>query len=225
MGNITLKSIIMNVSVISLLKFGEEEHIRNLLLKGEICMNTISLFKNYEQKEIGDKYEGAFKVKNYVNAKLTVDLPNSPITLHGKDFQFTQHHKNHIGNIYSTYAISNLLLKRKNVHRIDRRMIHFGDYWIIITDVPKFISLINYELDSMGINCEHNIVKYRNYSKNEHDLGVFNKSHLFSYQKEHRIVAWSKEEKQLKFNIGSLEGFAELYRASEVIDSLVVDYN
>lgn len=214
----------MDIEVISLLKFGQEHHINNLLKKGEIYMNTIQWFKNYEKDGIGDIYEGAFEVKNIKNGKLTLKIPNNPITLNSTNFQLRKHYTGHIGNIYSTYAISNQLLRKKTTHRIDRRMSKFGTHCLIIKDVKQFLDSITIKLAEMEIKYSHNIVKYKNLKKNNHKISLFDKTHLLSYQKEHRIIAWTKNNSVLKFDIGSIEHYAEIYPTKKIIQSLTVDY-
>lgn len=214
----------MDIEVFFLLKFGKEEHLNNLLKKGEVFMNTIQWFKSYEKKGIGDIYEGAFEVKNIKNGKLTVKIPNNPITLNSSNFQLRKHYKGHIGNIFSTYAISTLLLKRKELHRIDKRMSEFGTHCLIIKDVQQFLNSITDKLTELGLENSHNIVKYKNLKKNNHELSLFNKTHSLSYQKEHRIIAWTEYNSELKFEIGSIEHYAEIHPTNKIIESLIVDF-
>lgn len=214
----------MSIEVIFLLKFGKEEHIKNLLKKGEIYMNTIQWFRNYEKDGIGDIYEGATEVKNIKNAKLTLKIPNNPITFKKSNVQLRMHHKGHIGNIFSTYAISTLLLRRKQIHRIDKRMEVFGTHCLIIRDVHQFLDSVSNRLTEMGLKYSHNIVRYKNLKKNNHKLTLFEKTHLLSYQKEHRIIAWTEKESILKFEIGSIEHYAEMYSTNDIIKTLTVDY-
>ena len=140
----------MNTEVVFLIKFGKEEHIENLLKKGEIYMNTIQWFKNYEKEGIGDIYEGAIEVENIKSGKLTLKIPNNPITMDNASLQLRKHHKGHIGNIFSTYAISTLLLRRKSIHRIDKRMEKFGTHCLIIKDIKQFLDSIKNKLTEMG---------------------------------------------------------------------------
>lgn len=214
----------MNVNVSYLLKFGKKENIENLLKKGEIHMNTIKWFKEYEKKGVGDIYEGTTEVKNIDNGILTLYLPERPIVLRNSNLHLRQYFDGHRGNIYSTYAISNLLLKRKSVHKIDKRMSQFGSHCLIIKDVNRFINSISNKLKEMNIESSHGIVIYKNLKMNNHKLTLFNKTHLLSYQKEHRLIARTKKDEALKFKIGSLEEYAEMYSTQLIIDNAKVDY-
>ncbi|SCZ01721.1 hypothetical protein [Flavobacterium caeni] len=214
----------MTINVKFLLKFGSEENIKNLFEKGEIYMNTIQTFKEFDKPGIGDKYEGTVEILNIKDAKLTFKFPDNPITVNSPSMQLWKNIGGHVGNIYSTYAISNLLLKRKSVHTVDKRMLQFGTHCIIIKDVEKFIFSILAKLDEKGITHSHNLVRYCNYSKNNHEVTLFKKSHLLSYQKEHRIIAYTQNNEPLKFEIGSMHDYAEIFSANDIINSLKVDY-
>ncbi|RKN83480.1 hypothetical protein [Ulvibacterium marinum] len=215
----------MNTEVIFLLKFGKKEHIENLLRKGEIFMNTIQWFKNFEKEGIGDIYEGASEVENIKNGRLTLRIPNNPVTFNNASLQLRKHHTGHIGNIFSTYAISTLLLRRKSIHRIDKRMNRFGTHCLIIKDVQQFLNSVTNKLAEMGIEYSHNMVRYKNLNKNNHKLSLFNKTHLLSYQKEHRIIALTDEDSVLQFEIGSIEHCAEMHLTDKIIKEVTVDFN
>ncbi|MCH7524245.1 MAG: hypothetical protein IIC74_04350, partial [Bacteroidetes bacterium] len=205
----------MNIDVISLIKFGNKERIENLFKKGEIYMNSIKRLREFEKKGIGDEYESSTSIKNITNAKITLEIPDNPILLKTNKIHLHHFLTDPKGNIYSTYAISNLLFKTKSTHRIDRRMVIFGSHCVIIKDVQKFTQNIFSKLTELGLKYSHRLVKYHNYNKNNHDLGFFDKSHLLSYQKEHRIIAWTNNEQPLKFSIGSIEKYAEIYESND----------
>ena len=158
-----------------------------------------------------------------MNGTLTLQIPNNPIVLNSASLQIRKHYTGHIGNIYSTYAISNLLIQRKNLHHIDKRMKIFGSHCLIIKDVKAFTEVIFEKLKRVNYKYSHNIVKYKNFKKNNHEITLFHKSHLLSYQKEHRILVWTDNAEPIKFEIGSLENYAEIYNSADVIKSLTVD--
>ncbi|WP_159039925.1 hypothetical protein [Christiangramia fulva] len=185
-------------------------------------MNTINWFQNSDKKAVGDIYEGVYEIEN-LKGKLTLKVPNNPITLEKASLQLRKHLEGHIGNIYSTYAISNLLLKRKKVHKVDPRMKNFGSHCLIIKDVKGFTNAIFNKLDELGISYTHNIVQYRKLNGKKHQVSLFEKTHILSYQKEHRIIAWTKTNSPLKFEIGSIEKYAEIHTTEKIIETLKVD--
>ena len=211
----------MKPKILALLKFGREEDLQKLQ-EGEIFMNTIKYHRESDRKGAGDIFEGTTNIKNIKNAKITLDLPQGPLELKSPSLQLKQHLTGHIGNIYSTYAISSSLIDRKVIHRIDNRMNLFGDSCLIIKD-PEFITKIMRKLTVMDIKCENRLVTYKNFNKNDHQLNPFIKTHLLSYQKEHRVIAYTQNDKPLIFNIGSLRDKSELYETKYLIDNMTVD--
>ena len=204
-----------------LLKFGQKQDMENLFNKGEVYMNTIKIFQELDKPGVGDKLEGTFEITNFREGKLTLEIPDNPITLNPKKIQLRKKLKGHIGNIYSTYALSDELLKRKAIHRIDKRMLEFGPHCVIVKDVGKFISLVLEKLHEKDFLNSHNLVKYYDYNRNNHDLSLFNKSHIFSYQKEHRIIANTNIDEPIKFEIGSMHEYAELHSAENLIKNSI----
>ncbi len=212
----------MKTNVFFLLKFGRQQDIENLFYKGEIFMNTIKWFKDFEKKDVGDKYEGALKIKNLKRGKLTLELPSGPITLDAKNVQMSNNLEGHIGNIYSIYAISDELVKRKWQHRIDNRMENFGTHCLFIKNPKLFLSKLKYKLTDLGHEYSSGLVTYKNYSINNHELTPFNKSHILGYQKEHRTIAWTNKTEALKFEIGSLEDISKIYETKTLIKNLIL---
>jgi hypothetical protein len=211
----------MTTSIKYLIKFGDEANIVKLFEKGEVYMNTIKTFKESDQIAIGDKYEGTADIKNFANGKLTFDGPNNPINFKISKLQLSESHQFHIGNIFCSYALSDKLLSRKRIHKIDARMQSFGSHCVIIKDVPKFLNAIFTQLNNKNIAFLHNIVKYHNYTKNNHVLTIFDKSHNLFYQKEHRIIAYTDLEEPLKLEIGSLNEYAEFYPTNFLIKNSI----
>ncbi|MFL9844428.1 hypothetical protein [Flavobacterium rhizosphaerae] len=187
-------------------------------------MNTIKWFNNYEKEGVGDIYEGAFEIKNFENGQLILKADDKQFILNPNHTQFRKYHKGHIGNIYSTYAISDLLLHRKNLHRIDKRMLNFGTHCVVIKDAKKFVDSIFAKLTEMNYTFSHKIVSYKKFTNKDINLSLFHKNHLLSYQKEYRIIVWTKENLPLRFEIGSIENYAEIYSAEELIKNFTIGF-
>lgn len=212
----------MKTTISFLLKFGKEENIKNLFDSGEIYMNTIRLFQKYDQEGIGDKFEGTSKITNFFDGQFELKIQDKPLTFNAKHFQLRESFEGHFGNIYSTYAISDNVMRKKVVHSINKRMLNFGTHCLIIKDVERFIQAILKNIEEKGFDYESNMVRYRIFDNNNHELSLFDKSHKLSYQKEHRIIAYTKKEEPLIFKIGSMHSYADLFTGSELIKDLTV---
>ena len=211
----------MKTTIRYLIKFGDETNTLKLFEKGGIYMNTVRTFKESDRIAIGDKYEGTVDIKNFSKGELTIYGPNNPIIFKTSKLQLSKSHKFHIGNIFCSYALSNKLLSRKKTHKIDARMQSFGSHCVIIKDVTKFLNAIFTQLNNRNIAYSHNIVKYHNYTKNNHTLTIFDKPHNLAYQKEYRIIAYTDLEEPLKLEIGSLKEYAEFYETKFLIKNSI----
>ena len=215
----------MDTTVHYLLKFGTKLNVQRLYLHGEIYMNTVQSFAELEKKEVGDKFERTVEIKNFGkgNLKLTSVETGKTVNLDLQSGQYKKDYLGDLGNIYCTYALSDQLLKRKLVHRVDKRMLLFGTDCLIIHNVPKFFELIENELKRLEVKYIHNLVQYHNFKKNNHKVTYFHKSHLYSYQHEHRLVAFNKTGFPLVINIGSLKDISDIYRAEDVVNKVTFD--
>ncbi|MDI6034407.1 hypothetical protein QLS91_15105 [Flavobacterium sp. LB2P84] len=84
-----------------------------------------------------------------------------------------------------------------------------------------FISLISDKLNEKGFSNLHNLINYHDYNKNNHDLTLFDKSHTFSYQNEHRIIANTNVDEPVKFEIGPMHEYAEIHSTEDVIKNAI----
>ena len=103
-------------------------------------------------------------------------------------------------------------------------MAQFGSHCLIIKDVNRFINAVLNKLKEKNIESCHGIVKYKKFNINNHNLTLFDKTHLLSYQKEHRILAWTENNEALKFQMGSLEDYAEIYLSKLILEKSKVEY-
>ncbi|WP_026709450.1 hypothetical protein [Flavobacterium frigidarium] len=211
----------MKITIRYLIKFGEEQNIKKLFYQGEVFMNTIKSFKKSTRIAIGDKYEGTISLKNFNKGQLTLEKFGEPLNLKINKLQLLENSDDHLGNIFCSYALTDKLLVNKDKHTIDSRVNNFGSHCIIIKDVDKFLKAIFCQLDKNNIAYSHNLVKYHDYKKNDHILSLFDKSHHFSYQKEHRIIATTDSEKPIVLHIGSLEDYAEIHETEFLVKNSI----
>jgi len=188
-------------------------------------MNTVQSFAELEKKEVGDKFERTVEIKNFGNSdlKLTSLKTGETVSLDVQSAQYRKDYLGDLGNIYCTYSLSDRLLKRKLLHRVDKRMLLFGTDCLIIHNVSKFFEMIDNKLKNLGVNYIHNLVQYQNFNKNNHKVTYFNKSHIYSYQHEHRLVAFCNTGRPLKIHVGSLKDISDIYSAEEVVGKLTFD--
>ena len=195
-------------SISRLIKFGQKEHLESLLKRGEIFMNNIEYFRKYEEDMPehlrGDKFE-CFDLISQHNVAF---IDNNPlwkvddITIFGDSNTWT-------GYLFCMYAVHSNRISEP----IDKRMLDFGDYALIIYHPLEFINRIKrYCNDNCMIaNC-FPIIYYDEMSK-DGLLLPFNKRRKYSYQNEARVYIHSSSPKtNLTLNIGSIEDIAKIQK-------------
>ena len=138
--------------VITLLKIGKKEYLESFQKEGLMYMNTSKYFRDSEkalQSCQKDKYEGYSelfqpdKVTLEINGKEIKDV-SGPIRIsHGFDDN---------RNIFCLYAIL-YDRKKKEMLNVDPRNCEFGDHFLLIKDVDKF-------LKKVVIACKDKKLKY-----------------------------------------------------------------
>ncbi len=203
------------------IKFGTKSFIDDLYENGTIYCNSVHYFKTLEDNFRGDNYEGASYIKNYPQGQFKISIEGKPIN---KDFNYLNLHlkgsyEKTLGNIYSLYCLSSKVLRGQKPVTIDKRIKSFGDTAILVNDNPKFLSLIEKELEKKRLKYHHGLVKYYDKHVYTGTVDVFNKPSEYSYQNEFRIYVARKSDEPLVLRIGCLRDVAEIYPASEFIDT------
>ena len=211
----------MGNQLFALIKFGKEEHIRSLVEKGEVYLNTIEYFKNAEHKEIGDKFEGASLIVNMENFKIKVEHPtlDKPLLLNGITGQLTNYSGDYT-HCFSIYAVSNRLFEDKDNHKVDARMQEFGTHCVLIEQPHDFLGRILDEIKKITGTYAWNFVNYNDFTPlGEHKPSHFDKTQDLSHQAEYRILARLKTEEPLKLQIGNIKDYCKIWTTSTMLET------
>lgn len=170
-----------------------------------------------------DIFEGTTHLKNGTSGILKIKIEDSWKNLNLRKFQFKEEFKGQFGNALSLYHIEKKLFLRKSIHRIDKRMIEFGDTAILIFQAEEFIRRVEKKLFELGIKFDHCKVRYRNFSKiKDLKLNPFIKSHTLSFHHGYRIYIPTNKSEKLIIEIGSIEDIANIYSSEELIRMLEI---
>jgi hypothetical protein len=133
------------INLFCLVKFGKKEHLENLMFNGKMRFGAIDTFANSTEKERGDKFEGAFNIRNEKFVKIECEHPEL-----GK-YTFTPV-PNTIGTLinfideayycYSIYALTSDCFKESDNHKIDERMSEFSEYALVIKEPNLFLEQV-----------------------------------------------------------------------------------
>lgn len=195
------------------------------MLNGKMRFGAIESFAQSEDKERGDKYEGALEVANGQFSKIEYDHPKL-----GK-FTFNPV-PNTVGTFivftdepyysYSLYALNSNCFKEKDNHKIDKRMIEFGDYALVINEPNIFLERVKEKLTNLNLISSYKLIEYKDYK----EVGTIINTNLFSktkdlqHQFEHRIlIKTEKKVNEIFIEIGSIENFCFLSKTEEILQA------
>jgi hypothetical protein len=211
----------MGDKLLALVKFGKEEHIRSLVDKGEVYLNSIDYFKNSTHKEIGDKLEGASFIVNMENFKMKIEHPilDKPLLLKGITGQIANFSGDYT-HCFSIYAVSGKLFEGKNSHKIDVRMQEFGTHCAVIEKPHDFLGRILDAVKNFTGTYAWNFISYHDFSTlGEHKPSHFDKKQEFSHQSEYRILARLNADEPLTLNIGNIADYCKVWETSKLLEA------
>lgn len=201
--------------IIALLKFGQENHIMDMFQNGTIYMNTVRWFKDIEDNHLrGDKHEGIIEIRNWSSGKFGIPQLNFKGSfLH---LQVRTSLNTNQGNIFSLYCISSYGFQAPERFYIDERVKGFGTHFLLIKNIPKFLSRIRKGISNTGYKYNEGFVYYYEKEKINGSLSVFDKSNEYEYQKEFRFFVQRESTNPFIFSIGSLKDIAEVHDISSI---------
>ena len=196
----------MTDKIFCLIKFGERPYMERLLKYGELFFNTSAKYNELhkDENERGHINEGARWVENALIAKVEADhLALGKFTfkpVQSKLSKLIQY--NYFYLSYSLYAISHRTFENSNIHKIDSKILEFGDAAIFIQKPYKFLT----QLKENSIRYDANFVEYVDLDKKgKINLSPFDKKMRHYHQMEFRIIIEDIDDKLKIINIGSIE--------------------
>jgi hypothetical protein len=173
----------MKIDVCSLIKFGEEPHMKSFYEKGVIFMNNLDVFRKTEDGDLReDKYETLYKQSEINNVRIFLGENKVGVAEKGL---FQLWYDRPMGNIFSMYALKT----RENLTdiKIDEECKKFGDTCVFILDINEFISRVKKAAESAGYELIYSPVEYFDLKQFHGKWSVFNKPLRYSYQSEFRF--------------------------------------
>lgn len=204
----------MKHTILLFIKIGDLRWIQDLYENGTVYMNTLDYFKKINDNSLrGDPNEGAINLSNPKNATIRfsfMDQDIKPVSIRYGSFLKT-------GNLYCLYCVSSYDLPNPNDFKFDERNLEFGSHCLVIKQPEVFIEKMENELNRLGYNFNHNLVRYYQEQVQLKDLTPFNKPNAFEYQKEFRFFVENEVDKPIKLQIGNMKSYAEIYEAKDLV--------
>lgn len=200
------------VDVEVFIKFGEETHMNNLFEKGEVYMNPIDYFKYHTNPQIGDIYENLKYIWQIPKANLKLSANNIDEIIIPDTNGHILVNSDEKGNLYCLFSVKATEFIRNednNTLELDLKIYKdFGDCACIIYKPKTFFDLVEKKLNDEGHICNKKLVKYYDPYTHNGSLDIFWKRNKYSHQKEARVHVNYDMDKEIKFEIGSLEKVA-----------------
>ncbi len=157
-----------------LLKFGQKEHLEQIC-NGLLRFSDLSCFSTTKkQTAIYDKYEGIRYIKHLKNGKTEFARIRDDMFISCFSY-FTKN------DVINNKIFSPEILKERK-----------WSYTLFITESEKFRN--NVESALSNYRRASNLVTYLDYSKDQDNLTIFNKSDEYTFEKEFRFVFYPEEK-------------------------------
>ena len=206
-----------------LVKIGRKEHMERLLKNGEVYMNSTKFFRDYENSEIGDTYEGALYIKDGRVSEYRDNLNSEKL--------FCLWHYNNLVPLNESIIHSEQYDDITGKARIGidlRKLCGFtpgeDPYMVVIKSPEEFEKRFRKACKRAKAEYrESNIVWYYNeFSVNPNiRLSPFFKREKYIKQHEFRFLAIKNTATPLILKLGSLEDIADIYNVNEMKLTLV----
>jgi hypothetical protein len=204
------------ITIIALLKFGNQKNILDLYNNGTIYINTIEHFRKIEDEELrGDKYEGVSRIINSLPG--TFKLDGNDTVFNFNKIHIRESYSEIVGNIYSLYALSSKGFQNPLELKFDKKNTRFGTHCLMIKNLPYFLEKIELELNKNNYNFQHGFIDYYDKYDVNRNINLFEKPLEFEYQKEFRFYIENYDMKPIKIQIGSLKKYAEIINIEDLI--------
>jgi len=184
----------------ALVKFGQREHILRLQHEGHLYMNNLPYFWNVEDEGLrGDPCDTVDELASGVQGKVLVNGNQLPLRISRWNVRIEPEHPERI-NLFCMYAMRPL----SGSFPVNEKNLRFGDYSLVVTNVPEYFKRIEARLSADGIYGESNLVEYVD-DDFEGQVGPFRKLRRFAYQSEWRLVCYDGPSGVRTISIGSIQ--------------------
>lgn len=211
------------IKIFTFIKAIDKCFFNNFIEFGEICLNTVKWFREYENidSNIGDSFEG---VNLACGHDFTINF-GDPITEYNSDEELKEKLNNiewkYVGkginligidesinaNIFSLYTVFGKNKEKYEGSLVPQKFLEeFTNHRFVILLQPMvFLSKIENFLKENNRPTKRGLVKYYKLNREiVENLSLFNKPDRYSYQKEYRIVAENSYAEQRIVRIGNL---------------------
>jgi len=186
-----------NDEIINLVKLGKSKHLKEIQ-QGKIRFTRMYKYKNMENKNIGDTYEGLSSI--HYTDKDTEYFYSNPLIENGKQIKIKDSilsladfpDNNYFVFCMAYFSITDIINKT-----IFDSKIYAEEEWNDVLYFYESKNILQKIFDRIEkLNPKIGPVKYYDYNINQYNLDVLSKSIKYKYQKEYRIAFIPKENNE-----------------------------
>lgn len=219
----------MNISVTNkatchlLVKIGKKEHMEKLINNGEVYMNTTVFFRENNNSEIGDKFEGALHIKDGLVSEYRENLDYEKL--------FCMWHINDTTPIYEELIYSDYYDKKLDQTRLAldlRNLSGFTDnedpYMVVIYNVKEFNNRFKKACKELNVEfVDNRIVSYYDELtiKPDRIITPYMKRKKYQKQQEVRFLVMKDDNNPLIVTLGSLKDIACIHNVKEICLNII----
>jgi hypothetical protein len=218
-------------TLFALLKFGQEQHLRDLLNRGSLYFSSKQSLRG-SKKENSDDFrydslEGATLYESHgFGVTLNIKNPETgeDMSFPARRLVFTAKPVTVYGNIISFYGITDKSFVDNKMIPVDPKMKEFGSHFILIYDYQHFMKRVSAATNRLRLDHSLGKVEYFDEDNHKGELHYYHKRSSLSYQKEYRIHLDRQSTSPYLLKIGNLSEFAVICH-SDTLEYLDVKLN
>ncbi|MCQ4160835.1 hypothetical protein NON00_12945 [Roseomonas sp. GC11] len=208
-----------------LMKFGRREHLQDFRVRGAVYMRSFGYFKRLEGDVArGDRLEGTTRIlQPHHVGSFVLDASSAgmgKVSLDPRDmvgpieFGLSDEHS---ANMFCMYRLD----RPTDLFPIDKRVIDFGDTFVMVTNTSEFLNRFRAAAQRAGMVGAGNKVEYFDPGEYSGETGPFRKSREFEYQQEYRFVLRPGSALPITLLLGSLLDITTPILPTERLDELL----
>jgi hypothetical protein len=194
----------MKITYYAFLRFSKEEYLKPFRNEGLLYMNTLRYFRELEDPERGDAFEGDDWIYQPKDTEMAFDDPYVgkykvvPGDLSGPA-RFALD-RALACNVYCMSAITGPV----DGELVDKDKHDLGESFVLVLNTSEFLSRVSAAATKAGLAGKYGLVEYYDSQEYTGDVGPFRKRKEFSHQKEFRLALQPSSGIPVKLSVGSL---------------------
>lgn len=208
------------------IKFGEENHIKDLQQNGLVYCSTIQSFAKMDDFVQGDELEKAWLIDNSKGSLLQIkpiDDPDSKfITI--KLNKLIGNREGPFGNLFCLYSLNMLEMQIGEKRLLPPKLLKKYESYLVIKNIDAFLERLHVTLDAKKLCWEHHLIEYKDFSTINAEKTIFQKDKLYEYQQEFRLFIQNNEEKEIILKLGDLSDISFIESTKNSAENILFEH-